>query len=87
MYGSSTIDANESLVPRRSTRLQISLQRARDRKGPSVGQWLEFPGYSLARTVALLGPDVSTNTSIAFTSNIVHESIASCHRNDCGVEC
>ncbi|GKZ30304.1 hypothetical protein AbraIFM66950_008640 [Aspergillus brasiliensis] len=39
------------------TRLQASLDRAAARQGPSIGQWLEFPGYSLARTVAPLGAD------------------------------
>ncbi|OJK04010.1 hypothetical protein ASPACDRAFT_1852926 [Aspergillus aculeatus ATCC 16872] len=39
------------------TRLQTSLARAAARKGPSIGQWLELPGYSLARTVAGLGED------------------------------
>lgn len=37
------------------TRLRASLERAQRREGPSVGQWLEFPGYTLARTVAGLG--------------------------------
>jgi hypothetical protein len=37
-----------------------SLERARRREAPSVGQWLEFPGYHLARTVASLGEDVCT---------------------------
>ncbi|PWY62207.1 HpcH/HpaI aldolase/citrate lyase family protein [Aspergillus eucalypticola CBS 122712] len=32
-----------------------SLERATARQGPSIGQWLDFPGYSLARTVAPLG--------------------------------
>lgn len=41
------------------TRLQQSLERARKREAPSVGQWLEFPGYSLAKTIAPLGEDVS----------------------------
>lgn len=41
------------------TRLQESLERARRGEGPSVGQWLEFPGYALARTIAPLGEDVS----------------------------
>lgn len=41
------------------TRLRDSLERAARGQGPSVGQWLEFPGYSLARTVAPLGEDVS----------------------------
>ncbi|KAL4811145.1 Pyruvate/Phosphoenolpyruvate kinase-like domain-containing protein [Aspergillus unguis] len=39
------------------TRLQISLERAAARQAPSVGQWLEFPGYHLAQTVAALGED------------------------------
>ncbi|KAF4122930.1 4-hydroxy-2-oxoheptanedioate aldolase [Geosmithia morbida] len=39
------------------TRLVASLERARRREGPSVGQWLEFPGYSLAKTIAPLGED------------------------------
>ncbi|OHF02884.1 hypothetical protein CORC01_01642 [Colletotrichum orchidophilum] len=39
------------------TRLRESLERAKRGQGPSVGQWLEFPGYSLARTVAPLGED------------------------------
>ena len=40
------------------TRLRDSLERAKRGEGPSVGQWLDFPGYSLARTVAPLGEDV-----------------------------
>jgi hypothetical protein len=40
------------------TRLHRSLERAKLGQGPSVGQWLELPGYSLARTVASLGEDV-----------------------------
>lgn len=48
--------------PVAKTRLQESLERAKRGEGPSVGQWLEFPGYSLARTVAALGEDVSPNT-------------------------
>ncbi|KAK7409082.1 hypothetical protein QQX98_008743 [Neonectria punicea] len=39
------------------SRLRESLERAKDRRGPSVGQWLEFPGYTLARTIASLGED------------------------------
>ncbi|CAH0055924.1 unnamed protein product [Clonostachys solani] len=39
------------------TRLRESLERAKARQGPSVGQWLEFPGYTLAKTVASLGED------------------------------
>ncbi|KXH32906.1 hypothetical protein CSIM01_07533 [Colletotrichum simmondsii] len=39
------------------TKLRESLERAARGQGPSVGQWLEFPGYSLARTVAPLGED------------------------------
>lgn len=87
MYGSTTNETIEPLVPSRSTRLQMSLQRARDREGPSVGQWLEFPGYSLARTVASLGPDVSMNPNTASTSNIAHKIMGSRLRTDRGVEC
>ncbi|KAH8668462.1 2-dehydro-3-deoxyglucarate aldolase [Xylariales sp. PMI_506] len=39
------------------TRLRESLERAKRGEGPSVGQWLEFPGYTLARTIAPLGQD------------------------------
>ncbi|KAI8713075.1 HpcH-HpaI domain-containing protein [Fusarium sp. LHS14.1] len=39
------------------TRLQQSLERARDGRGPSLGQWLALPGYTLARTIAPLGQD------------------------------
>lgn len=43
------------------TRLRLSLERARDGEGPSIGQWLEFPGYTLAKTVAGLSPDVRSS--------------------------
>ncbi|KAH7145686.1 Pyruvate/Phosphoenolpyruvate kinase-like domain-containing protein [Dactylonectria estremocensis] len=39
------------------TRLRESLERAKDNRGPSIGQWLEFPGYTLAKTIASLGSD------------------------------
>ncbi|RKK88453.1 hypothetical protein BFJ69_g308 [Fusarium oxysporum] len=39
------------------TRLQESLERARDRLGPSLGQWLALPGHALAKTIAPLGED------------------------------
>ncbi|KAF5558713.1 aldolase citrate lyase family [Fusarium phyllophilum] len=39
------------------TRLQESLERARDRQGPSLGQWLALPGHALAKTIAPLGQD------------------------------
>ncbi|KAJ5113983.1 HpcH/HpaI aldolase/citrate lyase family protein [Penicillium angulare] len=39
------------------TRLQLSLENAAARKKPSIGQWMEFPGYTLAKTVASLGED------------------------------
>ncbi|KAI1871479.1 uncharacterized protein JN550_004473 [Neoarthrinium moseri] len=39
------------------TRLRDSLERAKRGDGPSIGQWLEFPGYTLARTVGPLGQD------------------------------
>jgi 4-hydroxy-2-oxoheptanedioate aldolase len=41
------------------TKLQDALERARETGQPAVGQWMEFPGYSLARTVAAIGSDVS----------------------------
>lgn len=41
------------------TKLQAALERARETGQPAVGQWMEFPGFSLARTVAALGSDVS----------------------------
>lgn len=40
------------------TRLRAALERANDGGAPAVGQWMEFPGFSLARTVAGLGSDV-----------------------------
>jgi 4-hydroxy-2-oxoheptanedioate aldolase len=40
------------------TRFRAALERARDGGAPRVGQWMEFPGYTLARTVAGLGSDV-----------------------------
>ena len=41
------------------TRLRATLERAQKGGSPCVGQWMEFPGYSLARTIAGLGSDVS----------------------------
>ncbi|KAF2763739.1 Phosphoenolpyruvate/pyruvate domain-containing protein [Teratosphaeria nubilosa] len=38
-------------------RLRASFERAASGGDPSVGQWLEFPGFTLARTVASLGCD------------------------------
>ena len=46
------------------TRLQASLERAKRGEGPSIGQWLELPGYFLARTVASLGEDVSPHSPL-----------------------
>lgn len=40
------------------TRVRATLERAQKGGAPSVGQWLEFTGYTLARTVAGLGSDV-----------------------------
>jgi hypothetical protein len=37
------------------TRLRAALDRAKDGGAPCVGQWMEFPGYTLARTIAGLG--------------------------------
>ncbi|TVY35024.1 2-keto-3-deoxy-L-rhamnonate aldolase [Lachnellula occidentalis] len=39
------------------TRLRATLERAQKGGAPSVGQWLEFPGFTLSRTVASLGSD------------------------------
>lgn len=47
--------ATEPTPPK--TPLRLSLERASTGGPPSIGQWLEFPGYHLARTVASLGPD------------------------------
>lgn len=44
--------------PSGKTRLRATVERAQQGGLPSVGQWLEFPGYTLARTVAALGSDV-----------------------------
>jgi len=41
------------------TRLRAALERARDGGAPCVGQWMDFPGFTLARTIAGLGADVS----------------------------
>jgi len=63
----SLIMANQtpSLVVDRTsrTRLRDSLEKAKRGEGPSIGQWLEFPGYSLAKTVARLGEDVGVSRS------------------------
>lgn len=45
------------------TRLRAAIERAKDGGAPALGQWLEFPGYSLARTVASLDVDVSMSPS------------------------
>jgi 4-hydroxy-2-oxoheptanedioate aldolase len=49
------------------TRLQQSLERARDGHGPSLGQWLALPGYTLARTIAPLGQDVGDLPAALFS--------------------
>jgi 4-hydroxy-2-oxoheptanedioate aldolase len=45
------------------TRLQASLERAKVGGAPCVGQWMEFPGYTLARTVGGLSFDVRNRSS------------------------
>jgi 4-hydroxy-2-oxoheptanedioate aldolase len=40
------------------TRLRAALERAKAGGAPCVGQWMEFPGYTLARTIGGLGFDV-----------------------------
>lgn len=47
------------------TKLRESLERAKAKEGPSIGQWLMFPGYTLAKTVAGLGMDVSSFCDIS----------------------
>lgn len=37
------------------TRLRAALERAKNGGAPCVGQWMEFAGYTLARTIAGLG--------------------------------
>ncbi|EFW99925.1 2-dehydro-3-deoxyglucarate aldolase [Grosmannia clavigera kw1407] len=39
------------------TKLRAALERAKRREGPCVGQRLELPGYTLAKTLATLGED------------------------------
>lgn len=51
------------------TRLRESLERAKKGEGPSVGQWLEFPGYALASAVASLGEDVGLFFFFFFSLN------------------
>jgi hypothetical protein len=41
--------------PEGKTRLRAALERAQSGGAPCVGQWMEFPGYTLARTIAGLG--------------------------------
>jgi 4-hydroxy-2-oxoheptanedioate aldolase len=41
------------------TRLRATVERAQQGGAPSVGQWMEFPGYTLSRSIAGLGSDVS----------------------------
>ena len=53
------------------TRLQASLSRAAAREAPSIGQWLEFPGYQLAKTVASLGEDVRNTALSAHPPSII----------------
>lgn len=40
------------------TRFRAALERAAEGGAPCVGQWIEFPGFTLARTIAGLGEDV-----------------------------
>ncbi|CAL5868574.1 uncharacterized protein PFLUO_LOCUS2801 [Penicillium psychrofluorescens] len=53
----ATTSTAAEMTSTEKTRLRVSLEGAAARKGPSIGQWLEFPGYSLARTVSQLGED------------------------------
>lgn len=49
------------------TRLQAALERAQKGGPPCIGQWMELPGYSLARTIAGLGFDVSPHRTFCLT--------------------
>ena len=46
------------------TRLRAALERAQAGGAPCVGQWMEFPGYTLARTIGGLGFDVSPHCTV-----------------------
>ncbi|KAF4968675.1 hypothetical protein FSARC_3961 [Fusarium sarcochroum] len=50
-------NASPVVNPSAKTRLQHSLEQAKDGGGPSIGQWLALPGHALAKTVAPLGQD------------------------------
>ena len=52
------------------TRFRESLERANARKGPSVGQWLTFPGYTVAKTVATLGEDVRPHSCSTYPRHV-----------------
>lgn len=56
------------------TRLNAALERSRQGGPPAIGQWMEFPGYTLSKTIAGLGSDVcnfSIPTSSSFKLIIV----------------
>jgi 4-hydroxy-2-oxoheptanedioate aldolase len=59
------------------TRFRAALDRAQQGGAPCVGQWLEFPGFTLAKTVAGLGSDVC----ILFLANAGNPSCTSCLPN------
>ncbi|KAL2828979.1 Pyruvate/Phosphoenolpyruvate kinase-like domain-containing protein [Aspergillus cavernicola] len=45
-------------LTRGASRSRLVLDKLLDtRQGPAIGQWLEFPGYQLAKTVSQLGED------------------------------
>ena len=53
--------------PAGKTRLQAALDRAQKGGLPCTGQWMEFPGYTLARTIAGFGFDVSPRPTFRLT--------------------
>jgi len=58
-------DARDSLPKLNGkTRLNAALKRAKQGGPPAVGQWMEFPGYTLSKTIAGLGSDVCFETKV-----------------------
>jgi hypothetical protein len=52
------------------TRLNSALKRAQEGGPPAVGQWMEFPGYTLSKTIAGLGSDVRTMIHLILTAKL-----------------
>ena len=59
---------NTAIVsPTGKTRFRAGLERAAAGGRPCIGQWMEFPGFSLAKTIAALGEDVSEPEPPSYT--------------------